>query len=109
MPSRFEPCGLTQMYSMHYGTIPIVRKTGGLADTVINVSPSNIDNGTATGFVFESENADTLLQTALQAMLIYCNREMWQQLQRHGMLKDFSWKHSAEEYLKLYNKLIYDF
>ncbi len=109
MPSRFEPCGLTQMYSMHYGTIPIVRKTGGLADTVTNVSPSNIDNGTATGFVFELESPDVLLQTALQAMLLYRNREMWQQLQRHGMLKDFSWKHSAEEYLKLYNKLVYEF
>jgi len=109
MPSRFEPCGLTQMYSMHYGTIPIVRKTGGLADTVTNVSPSNIDNGMATGFVFELESSDVLLQTALQAMLLYRNREMWQQLQRHGMLKDFSWKHSAEEYLKLYNKLVYDF
>jgi starch synthase len=109
MPSRFEPCGLTQMYSMHYGTIPIVRKTGGLADTVVNVSPSNIDNETATGFVFERENSDVLLQTALQAMLLYRNRELWQQLQRHGMRKDFSWKHSAHEYLNLYNKLIYDF
>jgi len=108
MPSRFEPCGLNQMYSMHYGTIPIVRKTGGLADTVINVSPSNIDNGTATGFTFEQESPDVLLQTALQAMLLYRNKDLWQQLQRHGMLKDFSWKHSAHEYLNLYNKLIYD-
>lgn len=109
MPSRFEPCGLTQMYSMHYGTIPIVRKTGGLADTVTNITPSTLDNGTATGFVFEHESPDILLQTALQAMLLYRNKELWQQLQRHGMTKDFSWKHSAEEYLKLYNKLVYEF
>lgn len=97
MPSRFEPCGLGQMIAMRYGTIPIVRKTGGLADTV----------DARTGFSFKSFSGADLYKTTAQALNTYYNKpKKWRRLQKNCMQKDFSWNKSAKEYLKLYKKLI---
>jgi len=106
MPSLFEPCGLNQMYSMHYGTVPIVRRTGGLADTVIDATPVNIENQTATGFVFEEASSQQLLDCIQRALKTFRNKELWQLLQINGMTSDFSWYHSAQEYVALYHHLL---
>lgn len=105
MPSRFEPCGLNQMYSQLYGTLPIVRNTGGLADTVVDALPDTIANDTATGFVFNDASASSLLEAIKRAILLYNDKETWVKLQANGMKKDFSWRHSAEQYLALYDNL----
>ncbi len=102
MPSRFEPCGLNQMYSQRYGTIPIVRKTGGLADTVIDAIPETIAQSTATGVVFNEASAGSLMEAIKRTMLLYTNREAWDNMQVDAMKKDFSWQRSAEQYLELY-------
>jgi starch synthase len=105
MPSRFEPCGLNQMYSQRYGTLPIVRKTGGLADTVVDTLPETIANNTATGFVFNEASASSLLEAVKRAMMLYSDKKTWLTIQANAMKKDFSWRHSALEYLKLYRSL----
>ncbi|WP_411726688.1 glycogen synthase GlgA [Methyloglobulus sp.] len=105
MPSRFEPCGLNQMYSQRYGTLPIVRKTGGLADTVVDALPETITNKTATGFVFNEASASSLLEAVKRAMILYSDQKTWAKIQANAMNKDFSWRHSAEEYLVLYRSL----
>jgi starch synthase len=106
MPSRFEPCGLNQMYSMRYGTIPIVRNTGGLADTVVDTTPRNLDNNTATGFVFEREDAYELLHCVQRALVTYRDKSTWRTLRMNGMRKDFSWENSAKRYIELYRHLL---
>jgi starch synthase len=106
MPSQFEPCGLNQMYSMRYGTIPIVRRTGGLADTVIDANPANIKNKTATGFVFEEEDSEELLACVQRALKLFHNKKIWHQLQVTGMNRDFSWDKSARQYMSLYDQLL---
>ncbi len=101
MPSRFEPCGLNQMYSLRYGTPPVVRKTGGLADTV---EPWNAHTGHGTGFVFDHFDAEGLrwaLDTALDA---YEDRASWGRLMRNGMAKDYSWDVQGQEYVELYQR-----
>jgi starch synthase len=105
MPSLFEPCGLNQLFSQRYGTLPIVRHTGGLADTVIDTLPETIADHTATGFVFKEPSVGALLETIKRALLIYANSKVWKQLQKNAMKKDFSWKKSAKEYLALYKSL----
>jgi len=105
MPSLFEPCGLNQLFSQCYGTLPIVRHTGGLADTVIDTTSESISNKTATGFVFEEPSIGALLETIKRALLIYSNTSLWKQLQTNAMQKDFSWSKSAKEYLEIYNDL----
>ena len=102
MPSRFEPCGLNQMYSQHYGTIPIVRQTGGLADTVVDTLPETISNHSASGIVFKDAHSGALLEAIKRAMLLYDNHSLWRQLQTNAMNKNFSWRNSAEQYLSLY-------
>ncbi|SEH06547.1 glycogen synthase GlgA [Candidatus Venteria ishoeyi] len=102
MPSRFEPCGLNQLYSMAYGTIPIVRHTGGLADTVIPVTPTTLDTGTATGFLFDEESPQALFDCVDNALVTYRNPDLWRQLQINGMKRDFSWHRSAQSYIELY-------
>ncbi|WP_321530767.1 glycogen synthase GlgA [uncultured Desulfuromonas sp.] len=102
MPSRFEPCGLNQMYSLTYGTPPLVHATGGLKDTVVNATADSIKQGDGTGFVFNVPSSDALRDTLLQALALYRRLRSWQQLQKNGMLKDFSWQSSAERYLELY-------
>lgn len=105
MPSRFEPCGLNQMYSQRYGTLPIVRKTGGLADTVVDTLPETIANKTATGFVFNEATASSLLEAIKRAMILYSDHKTWAAIQETAMNRDFSWRHSAEQYLMLYQSL----
>ena len=101
MPSRYEPCGLNQMYSMKYGTLPIVRSTGGLEDTVTNYSPENLDN--ATGFKFYDLYANALKDTMRWAASIYFNdKPAIEQMMINGMTSDFTWQHTAKEYEELY-------
>jgi starch synthase len=105
MPSRFEPCGLNQLYSQRYGTVPIVRKTGGLADTVVDALPLAIGNKTATGFVFNEATSGTLMEAIKRALIVYSQPEGWKQLQTTGMQKDYSWHRSAKDYMALYERL----
>ena len=106
MPSRFEPCGLTQMYSMLYGTPPVVRRTGGLADSVVDATPRTLADDTATGFLFTGDNEAELLGCVLRALILYQQKTAWRKLQTRGMKQDFSWHHSAEQYLALYRTLL---
>jgi starch synthase len=106
MPSEFEPCGLNQMYSMRYGTLPIVRRTGGLGDTVIDATPDNIQNKVATGFVFEKKDSDELLACVQRAIRTYRDKTTWRQLQINAMNRDFSWHKSAQQYVSLYHQLL---
>ncbi|MGR9114300.1 MAG: glycogen synthase GlgA [Gammaproteobacteria bacterium] len=105
MPSRFEPCGLNQMYSQRYGTLPIVRKTGGLADTVIDAIPETLANNTATGFAFNEAAAGALMEAIKRALILYSQPRTWKKLQISCMQKDYSWNKSAQQYLNLYNRL----
>src|SRR5512139_1390502 len=102
MPSRFEPCGLNQMYSMRYGTPPVVHRTGGLADSVVDTTPRSLLDGTATGFVFEDPNTAELLACISRALLAFQDRKTWQKIQYNGMTKSFDWSASAAQYLKIY-------
>jgi starch synthase len=102
MPSRFEPCGLNQMYSLAYGTLPVVHETGGLADSVHDATPENIAKGTATGFVFRGYQADRLRSRIERALSLYSDRTMWYRLVRNAMARDFSWRKSAEKYHTVY-------
>jgi starch synthase len=101
MPSRFEPCGLNQMYSLRYGTVPVVRATGGLDDTIEPYDPTR-DRG--NGFKFAPYEAETLLMTVQQALAAYRDRAAWERLMRRGMEADFSWTKSAQEYATLYTR-----
>jgi starch synthase len=106
MPSRSEPCGLTQMYALRYGTIPIVRSTGGLADTV---EPYDAARGTGTGFRFDDADGTGLVWALDQALSAFKKRKAWVALQRRGMAKDFSWERSAAEYVALYRRAMAKF
>lgn len=104
VPSRYEPCGLNQLYSLKYGTVPIVRATGGLTDTVAEFSNKR-DSG--TGFKFVDQDPSALEQTVMKAVDVFLNDpEAWRRLMIRGMRKDFSWKRSAEEYLRLYGNAV---
>jgi starch synthase len=105
MPSRFEPCGLNQMYSQRYGTLPLVRRTGGLADTVTDAIPQTLNDNSATGIVFDEATAGSLLEAVKRAAILYSNPKVWKQMQINGMSKDFSWEQSARQYLDLYRNL----
>ncbi|MCK5829745.1 MAG: glycogen synthase GlgA [Methylococcales bacterium] len=105
MPSRFEPCGLNQMYSQRYGTIPIVRETGGLADTIEDALPKSLSNNTATGICFKEANYGALLEAIKRAMLLYHDKKTWKKIQVAAMNKDFSWENSAKQYLALYEEI----
>jgi starch synthase len=102
MPSRYEPCGLNQIYSLKYGTVPIVRATGGLDDTI---EPWDARTGKGTGFKFSDYNGEALLLTIKQALQAFRDQTSWQVLMRNGMNKDFSWNASAREYGKVYEKV----
>jgi len=106
MPSRFEPCGLSQLYNLRYGTVPIVRRVGGLADTVVAASVANIAAGTATGIVFDEATAEALAGAVRRALALYRDRRSWKQIQLTGMRQDFSWRHSAGDYLRLYDEVL---
>ena len=105
MPSRFEPCGLNQMYSQRYGTIPIVRYTGGLADTVIDALPESLADNTASGIVFNEATAGSLQEAIKRCLILFNDKKTWQKMQKSGMKKDFSWKNSAKQYLDLYESI----
>jgi starch synthase len=102
MPSRFEPCGMNQMYSQRYGTIPIVRGTGGLADTVVDCRPETLADGTATGFVFAEASADAVRAHVERCVRTWRDRDTWRALQRNAMARDFGWGASARSYAELY-------
>jgi starch synthase len=103
MPSRYEPCGLNQLYSLKYGTVPIVRATGGLADTVTDATPATLTAGTATGFTFLAQTPAAFFETCQRAMQMLRDQPLlWQQVQRTGMAQDWSWNRSAEEYIRMY-------
>jgi len=106
MPSRFEPCGLNQMYSQRYGTPPVVHATGGLIDTVIDCTAATLKQGVASGFVFKTMDAASLLEAAKRAVKAYRDKKTWRALQQICMDKDFSWKRSAEAYQDIYNDLM---
>jgi starch synthase len=103
MPSQYEPCGLNQMYSLAYGTLPIVRRTGGLADTVENF---NEDTGGGTGFMFDELSPSSIYNTVGWAVWAWYNkREDIEKMRLRGMKQDFSWEKSAEKYVELYEKI----
>jgi len=102
MPSRFEPCGLNQMYSLRYGTPPIVRATGGLADTVIDAADTKLGNG----FVFAEATAEALLEAIERAVDLWHNTRQWKALQRRGMSADFGWDSPARQYIEVYKSLV---
>jgi starch synthase len=99
MPSRFEPCGLNQMYSLKYGTVPIVRETGGLADTIENF---NAQSGEGNGFTFKKYDASEMLKAIKRAVKTFQDKTAWTAIQKAGMQKDYSWNQSAQKYLTLY-------
>jgi starch synthase len=101
MPSRFEPCGLNQLYSLRYGTVPIVRATGGLDDTVTDIEDPSHEG---TGFKFSDYTPGALVTTVRRALAVFADKTRWKQAQRRGMLRDYSWDASALEYVKLYRR-----
>ncbi len=103
MPSKYEPCGLNQIYSLKYGTVPIVRSVGGLKDTIINFDPKK---GNGTGFAFKKYSGNQLLKTITKAVEMYKDKPVWNKIIHNGMKKDFSWDQSAGQYGKLYSKLL---
>ena len=106
VPSRFEPCGLTQMYGLRYGTLPIVRRVGGLADTVVDASAENLRADRATGFVFDAASVSALDAALQRAGDVFTKeRSTWEQLQRLAMAQDFSWRGAAAQYLELYRSI----
>ncbi len=102
MPSRFEPCGLNQMYSLRYGTPPLVRETGGLADTVVDCSEAALADGTANGFVFREATPAALLDAIRRAVTAWHDKALWHRLQRNGMVLDFGWPKAAAGYKAVY-------
>ncbi|MDT8309882.1 MAG: glycogen synthase GlgA [Methylophaga sp.] len=105
MPSRFEPCGLNQLYSLRYGTLPVVRNTGGLADTVVDASEANRKNNTATGFKFVVANSETLIEKLHEVIELFGHPRIWRRMMLTAMLQDVSWAKSARRYLDLYQQL----
>lgn len=103
MPSRYEPCGLNQIFSLKYGTLPIVRATGGLDDTIENWDPTT---GKGTGFKFSSYTGEALLASIRSALSVYKDRDSWLKLIRNGMARDYSWEVSAREYVKVYERAV---
>ncbi|MBY0466934.1 MAG: glycogen synthase GlgA [Burkholderiales bacterium] len=108
VPSRFEPCGLTQLYGLRYGTLPLVRAVGGLADTVTDCSLENLADGSASGFVFHRLDADDLARALRRAFALYARPAEWHAVQRHAMGLRFDWARAAQAYAALYTRLAQD-
>jgi starch synthase len=102
IPSRYEPCGLTQMIAMRYGCVPVARATGGLRDTILDYQESP----ESTGFLFKKASSPALAGALRRALKVYNDRDAWSSLQKRGMSQDFSWERSAREYLKLYQSIV---
>ena len=105
-PARYEPCGLTQLYAMRYGTLPVVRATGGLRDTVVDVTDDTLNRGTATGFAFEGATCDDMVRCVGRALAVYRQPMAWRKVQRQAMAQDFGWEKPARQYLALYRSLL---
>lgn len=105
IPSRFEPCGLTQLYGLKYGTLPLVRRTGGLADTVVGVNEETLKDKTATGFVFDEPSAYALGNALEEALNLWHKNRAWSPVRKQAMLQDFGWHKAAESYADCYRKL----
>jgi len=103
MPSRYEPCGLSQMYSLRYGTVPVVRATGGLADTVQDFDPAS---RRGNGFVFQRYDGAEMVSALRRAFTVYRQPHLWSQLRSNGMACDFSWRRSADGYDQLYQEAL---
>ncbi len=107
MPSRYEPCGLNQLYSLKYGTVPVVHATGGLADTIVDASEANLASGRANGFSFDVYEAAALEKALERACQAYRHEpRVWRQLVTTGMKQDWSWAESARKYVELYESTI---
>jgi len=107
MPSRYEPCGLNQLYSLAYGTPPIVRKVGGLADTIVDSTSQTVADGTATGFQFREYSAPAMMDCLDRALRVFKSEpHKWKQIQLNGMKQDWSWRKSAEKYVQLYERTV---
>ena len=106
IPSRFEPCGLTQLYGLRYGCVPVVSRTGGLADTVIDANPAALSAGVATGVQFSGVNYHGLAAAIARTVALYRQPEVWRRLQRNGMASDVSWTRSGGEYASIYRQLV---
>ena len=105
MPSRYEPCGLTQLYALRYGTLPLVHRVGGLADTVVNASEENIRTGKATGFTFDGFYYDAFAGTIRHAFEIFSRQNEWRKIQRNAMGQHFGWEDAAKQFLPLYEQV----
>lgn len=105
LPSRFEPCGLTQLYALRYGTLPVVHRVGGLADTVIDATAVTLADGTATGFAFDGENPAALTSAIRRASALFREPAVWLRMMRRAMAQDFSWAAAARRYLDVYREL----
>jgi starch synthase len=106
VPSRFEPCGLTQLYGLKYGTVPVARRTGGLADTIVGCTPETLSVGAANGFLFDNVTPQALAACVRRAIQVYRIPEDWRKLMTTGMAQDFSWSASAKRYVRLYKDAI---
>jgi starch synthase len=106
VPSRFEPCGLTQLYGLRYGCVPVVARTGGLADTVIDANEAAVDAGVATGLQFSPITSEALGEAIQRAVALYGREKVWRRIQRRGMKSDVSWDGSARRYADLYASLL---
>ena len=105
-PSRNEPCGLVPIYAMRYGTIPLVRNSGGMADSVTDATPDTVLRGTATGFSFRPPTVSELVNSVRRAHAFYQQPIAWRKIQTSAMRQDFSWRHSAEAYANIYRSLV---
>jgi starch synthase len=105
IPSRFEPCGLTQLYGLRYGCVPVAARTGGLSDTIIDANEAALSSGVATGFLFDGVTPDNLLRALKRALSVYADRKAWRCLQEQGMRADFSWARSGRKYAALYQRI----
>lgn len=106
MPSRFEPCGLNQMYSQRYGTPPIVHATGGLVDSVVDCTPQSLDDGKATGFKFSAPSSEALMTAIVRCTVAYGDAALWRALQRNGMARDFGWDAAARQYAAVFERAV---
>jgi starch synthase len=105
VPSRFEPCGLTQLYALRYGTLPLVRRVGGLADTVVDATSVSLAEDTATGFAFDDDSPQALMSAIGRATALFREPDMWLRVMRRAMVQDFSWEAAARRYITVYREL----
>lgn len=105
IPSRFEPCGLTQLHALRYGSVPIAARVGGLSDTIVDANSAAISEGVANGILFAPTNCETLMGALRRAYVLFQQKSVWARLQRNGALHDVSWEGKAADYAKLFREL----